>query len=61
MAVNNYNNFFEDRTVLVTGGAGFIGSHLTQHLLALGACVHILDDLSSGSKSNLDGFEVNLN
>jgi UDP-glucose 4-epimerase len=59
MAVNNYNNFFEDRTVLVTGGAGFIGSHLTQHLLALGACVHILDDLSSGSKSNLDGFEVN--
>jgi nucleoside-diphosphate-sugar epimerase len=59
MAVNKYNNFFADRTVLVTGGAGFIGSHLTQHLLALGACVHVLDDLSSGNTSNIANFEVN--
>jgi UDP-glucose 4-epimerase len=58
MDVKKYNNFFDDRTVLVTGGAGFIGSHLTQHLVALGACVHVLDDLSSGNISNLDGLDV---
>jgi len=41
------------RTV-VTGGAGFIGSHLTDHLLAMGDEVVVLDDLSTGSLTNLD-------
>jgi UDP-glucose 4-epimerase len=40
------------RTV-VTGGAGFIGSHLTEHLLARGDEVTVLDDLSTGSLDNL--------
>ena len=40
------------RTV-VTGGAGFIGSHLTEHLLACGDEVTVLDDLSTGSLDNL--------
>ncbi|WP_082176881.1 NAD-dependent epimerase/dehydratase family protein [Arsenicicoccus sp. oral taxon 190] len=40
------------RTV-VTGGAGFIGSHLTDHLLARGDEVVVLDDLSTGSLANL--------
>ena len=40
------------RTV-VTGGAGFIGSHLTDHLLACGDEVIVLDDLSTGSLDNL--------
>src|SRR4051794_37286223 len=39
--------------VLVTGGAGFIGSHLTDALIARGDEVLILDDLSTGSRSNL--------
>ena len=40
---------------LVTGGAGFIGSHLTEHLLAAGHEVVVLDDLSTGQNTNLDG------
>lgn len=38
---------------LITGGAGFIGSHLTDHLLGLGHEVTVLDDLSTGSRANL--------
>src|SRR5689334_11633008 len=39
---------------LVTGGAGFIGSHIASALLAGGARVRILDDLSTGHRENLD-------
>lgn len=39
--------------VLITGGAGFIGSHLTEKLLLGGDKVRILDDLSSGKRENL--------
>lgn len=42
--------------ILVTGGAGFIGSHLCQALLAQGHQVDILDDLSTGSLVNLEGL-----
>ncbi len=38
---------------LVTGGAGFIGSHLTEYLLARGHTVNVLDDLSTGREENL--------
>jgi len=41
------------RTVLVTGGAGFIGSHLVDQLLDGGAVVRVLDNLSTGSLGNL--------
>ena len=38
---------------LITGGAGFIGSHLAEHLLASGHRVHALDDLSTGAMDNI--------
>jgi UDP-glucose 4-epimerase len=41
------------QTVLVTGGAGFIGSHITKELSRKGYDVRILDNLSSGRKENL--------
>src|SRR6188508_1707487 len=39
--------------VLITGGAGFIGSHLSEALLAAGHRVHVLDNLSTGSIDNI--------
>lgn len=38
---------------MVTGGAGFIGSHLVEHLVAAGHDVTVMDDLSSGRRTNL--------
>ena len=40
-------------TVLVTGAGGFIGGHLVDALLSLGATIHVIDDLSSASPSHL--------
>lgn len=40
--------------VLITGGSGFIGSHLTEELLRLGAKVTIVDDMTTGYASNLE-------
>ena len=48
------------RQALVTGGAGFIGSHLARALAARGTRVRVLDDLSTGHRANLDGAEVEL-
>jgi UDP-glucose 4-epimerase len=46
-------------TVLVTGGAGFIGSHVAEALVAHGEDVVVLDDLSSGKRENLpEGVEL---
>src|SRR6516225_10988327 len=40
--------------VLITGGAGFIGSHLSEHLIRRGDEVYVLDDLSTGSIDNIE-------
>ena len=45
------------RTVLITGGAGFIGSSLAAALLAAGDTVRIIDDLSSGKRDNLEPLQ----
>jgi len=42
-----------DGAVLVTGGAGFVGSHLCEALVALGRRVRVLDDFSAGNAANL--------
>jgi nucleoside-diphosphate-sugar epimerase len=44
---------FSNALVLVTGGAGFIGSHLVEGLAKAGARVRVLDDLSTGKRDNL--------
>ena len=46
--------------ILVTGGAGFIGSHLCDHLLDLGHEVIVIDNLSSGKKQNISGIFENI-
>ena len=50
----------EMRNVLVTGGAGFIGSHLVQTLAAKGCRVTVLDNLSSGYQENLEDFKSDI-
>lgn len=45
---------------LVTGGAGFIGSHIAAHLCSLGENVRVLDNFSSGKRKNLEGLDVTL-
>ena len=51
--------------ILVTGGAGFIGSHIVDELIYLGHTVSVVDDLSEGSLQNLNSeaklFDVNIN
>ena len=45
---------------LVTGGAGFIGSHIVEELLRSGASVRVLDNFSSGKRENLETFQGDL-
>lgn len=51
----------QNSPILVTGGAGFIGSNLVERLLALGARVTVLDNFSTGFRHNLEPFEANPN
>ena len=45
--------------ILITGGAGFIGSHLADRLLELGEEVYAVDDLSTGSLKNIEHLQEN--
>jgi len=53
--VKSTEGFWTGKLALVTGGASFIGSTLTDQLLARGAMVRIVDDLSSGHLDNIRG------
>ena len=46
----------DKKKVVVTGGAGFIGSHIVEYWLGAGADVHIIDNLRTGFQSNVDLF-----
>ena len=46
-------NLYKNKKVVVTGGAGFIGSHLVEKLVALGAHVTVIDNLRTGNLENL--------
>ena len=45
--------------ILITGGAGFIGSHLAEMHLMRGDQVHVVDDLTTGNRANLAAFQTN--
>lgn len=47
------SKFWKNKRVLVTGGAGFIGSHVVEQLVGFRARVTVLDDFSNGSRQNL--------
>lgn len=51
--VGQLRDFYQGRPVCVTGGAGFIGGHLVDALLSLGATISVIDDLSNSSLDNL--------
>ncbi len=52
-----FKKFYENKSVLVTGGCGFIGSHIAEQLVNYGARVTIIDDLSTGFASNIENFK----
>lgn len=49
------------KKVLVTGGAGFIGSHIVQRLVSLGAQVVVLDNLVTGKRENIEAYLDKIN
>ena len=55
----NESNELKGKTILVTGGAGFIGSHLCERLIELGAKVICFDNLFTGQKANIEHLEGN--
>jgi nucleoside-diphosphate-sugar epimerase len=54
--VHRLRGFYQGRRVLVTGGAGFIGGHLCDALVSLGAITTVLDDLSNANLEHLAGL-----
>lgn len=54
------HNYYKGKKVLVTGGAGFIGSYITEALVSHGAKVTVLDNLSTGNLANLAQVHENI-
>ncbi len=54
------NSSYAGKKIVVTGGAGFIGSHITEALVAQGAQVFVIDNLTTGSLGNLTSVASNI-
>ncbi|MGC8593930.1 MAG: NAD-dependent epimerase/dehydratase family protein, partial [Nitrososphaeria archaeon] len=54
-------SWFSEKKVMISGGAGFIGSHLAEKLLKLGAQVVAVDNLSTGTVKNIQHLMSNPN
>jgi nucleoside-diphosphate-sugar epimerase len=54
------HEYYKNKPVLITGGCGFIGSHIAQKLVEYGAHVTIIDDLSTGSLANIENIKHNI-
>lgn len=59
--MSNIKEKLSGKNILVTGGAGFIGSNLCEELLSLGANVTCLDNFSTGLRENLEAIKENPN
>ena len=59
--MNDFKEKLNSKNILVTGGAGFIGSNLCEELLNLGANVTCLDNFSTGLRENLEAIKDNPN
>lgn len=57
--INETENGMKGKKIIVTGGAGFIGSALTEQLLKLGCKVVCVDNFSTGRRENIAGFLAN--
>ena len=55
--MNDFKNKLNNKNILVTGGAGFIGSNLCEELISLGANVNSLENFSTGFRENLDAIK----
>lgn len=59
--LSSFENLIRDKTVLITGGAGFLGSWMCDSLLSLGAKVICVDNLISGDTKNIEHLKTNPN
>jgi UDP-glucose 4-epimerase len=55
--MSRLHNFYRKKQILVTGGAGFIGSTLVEKLVELEACVTVIDNFSTGNAHNLEHLQ----
>ncbi|MFC4164723.1 SDR family oxidoreductase [Epilithonimonas zeae] len=59
--MNDFKDKLNSKNILVTGGAGFIGSNLCEELISLGANVTCLDNFSTGFRENLESIKDHSN
>ncbi len=59
--MQNVQEFFKNKTVLVTGASGFVGSHLCETALSYGATVIGVDNFITGRRQNIETFQANPN